>query len=89
MSHGHKAPKDFGSKTSAARVEDISGIIEPGTPEHETAMRSNAANLVREIRSMRHDLTGDWTIREWNIQARQAGRRYLQNMKRYVLANRE
>lgn len=53
----------------------------------EVQLRNNASKLVREIREMWPGLIGGWTRREWNAQARSAGRRYIENTRKFLRAN--
>lgn len=55
---------------------------------HNTAHeRRAAANLVREVRAQWPNLQGDWTRSAWNAQAHSAGLNYLNNMRRFRVAN--
>jgi hypothetical protein len=51
----------------------------------EQELRSNAAQLAREIRAM--ERKGDWSIRQWNRQVRLAVRGYMRNTLQFLRSN--
>lgn len=52
-----------------------------------STIRRDAAYLMRDIRAMYPGLKGGWSRREWNAQARTAGRGYVKNMIRFYRVN--